>query len=112
MNKEKFKKGDVLYHKTHFNEWIIVYDKHDGDTVLGCEKTGYIKVNDSGSYVKNTYNNTTTKELRKATIEEIKWLEACKKAGMFVPKPIKEEIMVSQENFFYKIHSRNNTRNI
>ena len=83
---EEFKKGDILYHDTGYNEWIIVYDKHVEGDVKGCENREYIKVNSSGSYHKGDYINTNTKTLRKATPEEEAWLKACAKANKFIPK--------------------------
>jgi hypothetical protein len=69
--KTEFKKGDILFHDTGYdNTYIFVYSHHEGTLIKGTYFT-----NKKSNFSGDAYANTTVKELRLATQEEIELLK-------------------------------------
>ncbi len=85
----EFKKGDVIYHKTKYYEYLLIFDSIDGDRVKGKQN---LRISDGYNYDGSNYFNDTTTVIRKATLEEETHLKACIKANKFVPKEEKKRV--------------------
>ena len=73
-------KGEIYYHYCENYKYIIKFDKLDGKQIIGkCS----ISLN-SNKFDPGTYRNTGVKELRVATTDEKRWLNACIDKGSFV----------------------------
>lgn len=66
MINKNLKSGDIVYHHTGNNPWVVVFDKMGSNN----DVLGFHCRNINGEYKETTYQNHSTKELRLANQEE------------------------------------------
>ena len=66
MIDKNLKSGDIVYHHTGYNPWVVVFNKMGSNN----DVLGFHCVNINSEYKNTTYQNHSIKELRLATQEE------------------------------------------
>lgn len=87
----------IYYHGEDDMKWLSRYRNSSSNTVYVINSMCF-----SGSFYKEQVWGSLEgfkKNLRLATPDEIEWFELCEKAGRYVDKPIKKEVMEKQTEF-------------